>query len=99
MECLDLALQAPTGSNQQTWRWIVVSDPDAGSANVTTILTLTFLTAPTHPFDKIREMGRTRWWHRRWAKALRRMRDLIESGADSPRAEVAGGDRQPSGIA
>ena len=28
MECLDLALQAPTGSNQQTWRWIVVTDPD-----------------------------------------------------------------------
>ena len=27
MECLDLALQAPTGSNQQTWRWIVVTDP------------------------------------------------------------------------
>jgi nitroreductase len=28
MECLELALQAPTGSNQQTWRWIVVTDPD-----------------------------------------------------------------------
>ena len=28
LECLDLALQAPTGSNQQTWRWIVVTDPD-----------------------------------------------------------------------
>jgi nitroreductase len=27
MECLDVALQAPTGSNQQTWRWIVVTDP------------------------------------------------------------------------
>jgi nitroreductase len=28
LECLELALQAPTGSNQQTWRWIVVTDPD-----------------------------------------------------------------------
>jgi nitroreductase len=28
MECLELALQAPTGSNQQTWRWLVVTDPD-----------------------------------------------------------------------
>src|SRR5262245_11506733 len=28
MECLGLAIQAPTGSNQQTWRWIVVTDPD-----------------------------------------------------------------------
>ncbi len=32
MECLDLALQAPTGSNQQTWRWIVVTDPDVRSS-------------------------------------------------------------------
>ncbi len=28
LECLQLALQAPTGSNQQTWRWIVVTDPE-----------------------------------------------------------------------
>jgi nitroreductase len=28
MECLRLAVQAPTGSNMQTWRWIVVTDPD-----------------------------------------------------------------------
>jgi nitroreductase len=28
LECLRLGLQAPTGSNQQTWRWIVVTDPD-----------------------------------------------------------------------
>jgi nitroreductase len=27
LECLRLAIQAPTGSNQQTWRWIVVTDP------------------------------------------------------------------------
>jgi nitroreductase len=25
-ECLEIALQAPTGSNAQRWRWIVVSD-------------------------------------------------------------------------
>ncbi|MBV8951716.1 MAG: nitroreductase family protein, partial [Actinobacteria bacterium] len=25
--CIDLALQAPNGSNQQRWRWIVVDDP------------------------------------------------------------------------
>jgi nitroreductase len=25
-ECLELAVQAPTGSNQQLWRWIVVED-------------------------------------------------------------------------
>jgi nitroreductase len=27
MECLRLAIQAPTGSNVQGWRWIVVTDP------------------------------------------------------------------------
>lgn len=27
LECLRLAVQAPTGSNAQGWRWIVVTDP------------------------------------------------------------------------
>jgi nitroreductase len=31
-ECLDLAIQAPTGSNAQTWRWVVVTDPDTRAA-------------------------------------------------------------------
>lgn len=26
--CLELAVQAPTGSNSQTWRWVVVEDAD-----------------------------------------------------------------------
>ena len=28
VECLRLAIQAPTGTNLQTWRWIVITDPD-----------------------------------------------------------------------
>jgi nitroreductase len=28
LECLRLAVQAPTGSNSQGWRWIVVTDPE-----------------------------------------------------------------------
>lgn len=28
LECLRLAVQAPTGGNQQGWRWIVVTDPE-----------------------------------------------------------------------
>lgn len=27
LECIELALQAPTASNLQTWRWIIVTDP------------------------------------------------------------------------
>jgi uncharacterized protein YndB with AHSA1/START domain len=62
-----------------------------------TTVSLTFWTEPTALFDKLREQGRSRWWRRRWAKALRRMSELIEAGADAaPRAEVAGGDRLPA---
>jgi nitroreductase len=31
-ECLELALQAPSGSNRQGWRWLAVSDPDTRRA-------------------------------------------------------------------
>jgi nitroreductase len=27
-ECLELAVQAPTASNSQTWRWMVIDDPE-----------------------------------------------------------------------
>jgi nitroreductase len=30
-ECLRIACQAPNGTNMQTWRWVVVSDPDLRS--------------------------------------------------------------------
>ena len=32
MECLELALQAPTGSNSQGWQWMFVDDPDKKKA-------------------------------------------------------------------
>ena len=32
LECLRLAIQAPTGSNTQGWRWIVVTDPEVRTA-------------------------------------------------------------------
>ena len=31
-ECLTIALQAPTGSNSQLWRWVVVTDPSLRNA-------------------------------------------------------------------
>jgi nitroreductase len=31
-ECLTIALQAPTGSNSQLWRWMVITDPSLKSA-------------------------------------------------------------------
>jgi Polyketide cyclase / dehydrase and lipid transport len=65
----------------------------------TTTVTITFWTEPATPIDRIRETGRNRWWRRRWARALRRMRELIETGAEVPRAGVAGGDLPPTGVA
>jgi nitroreductase len=32
MECLELALQAPTGSNRQGWQWVFVTDDDKKQA-------------------------------------------------------------------
>jgi nitroreductase len=32
VECLRLAIQAPTGSNAQAWRWLVVTDPAVRAA-------------------------------------------------------------------
>ncbi|MDH6247563.1 nitroreductase family protein [Mycobacterium sp. OTB74] len=32
MECLDLALQAPTGSNAQGWQFVFITDPDKKKA-------------------------------------------------------------------
>jgi len=32
LECLRLAIQAPTGSNAQRWRWIIVTDPGTRAA-------------------------------------------------------------------
>jgi uncharacterized protein YndB with AHSA1/START domain len=62
-------------------------------AGPTTTLTLTFWTEPPSIFDRVRELGRERWWRRRWTKALTRLRELIESGASVRRIEVAGADR------
>ncbi len=32
LECLQLAVQAPTGSNRQGWRWLVIRDPEKKEA-------------------------------------------------------------------
>src|SRR3984957_16488553 len=32
LECLELALQAPTGSNAQGWQWVFVEDTDKKKA-------------------------------------------------------------------
>jgi uncharacterized protein YndB with AHSA1/START domain len=61
----------------------------------TTTVKLTFWTTPPSAFDRAREVGRSGWWKRRWGRALRRLREQIESGASVPRTEIAGADRLP----
>ena len=58
-----------------------------------TVVTLTFWTEPAAVLDRVRELGRaSRWWRRRWSRALRLLRDQLESpdGAPEP-VRVAGG--------
>ena len=62
----------------------------------TTEVSLTFWTIPPTRLDRIRELGRERWWRRRWGKALRRLAELVESGEAPPRAKIAGRDRVPA---
>jgi hypothetical protein len=72
-------------------RWEVVQD-----AGASTSVRVSFETRPTHPLDRLRELfGAGRWYRRRWARALRRLRDALE--ADRPPAPLiaAGADRVP----
>jgi hypothetical protein len=60
-----------------------------------------FWTEPSHPVDKLRERlgAASARSSRKWATALRRLRDLLES--DSPvveRVAVAGGPRYPTDL-
>ncbi|MEM7274651.1 MAG: nitroreductase family protein [Actinomycetota bacterium] len=32
LDCIDVALQAPTGSNTQAWQWLVIGDPEKKKA-------------------------------------------------------------------
>jgi nitroreductase len=32
LDCIRISQQAPTGSNSQTWRWVIVTDPDKKAA-------------------------------------------------------------------
>ena len=67
-----------------------------GPGAVTTI-TLTFWTEPKTLFDRLRELGRSGWWRRRWSRALRRLRDATESpDARIEPVAVAGGAHLPA---
>jgi hypothetical protein len=58
-------------------------------------------TEPASPVDRVLEIasGTAAWEERRWREALRRLRDLLESGAAAPPPlALAGGNRHETGI-
>lgn len=58
-------------------------------------------TEPSNPVDRMLEVasGTARWQERRWQEALRRLRDLLESGEAAPAPlALAGGNRHETGI-
>jgi uncharacterized protein YndB with AHSA1/START domain len=70
--------------------WELSESPGGG-----TTVVFTFRTEPAAIVDRLRELGRGGWWRRRWRRALVRLRELIESGAEGAarREQVAGADR------
>jgi uncharacterized protein YndB with AHSA1/START domain len=72
--------------------WELAEGPGPDGSEVT----VTFWTEPAVLFDRLREpFPRPRRLRRDWAKALRRLRDLAESGRSAEAVAVAGGDRLP----
>lgn len=65
-------------------------------AGSTTQVSLSFWTEPQHRLDRIRErLGARGWYRRRWARALRRLKRVLEDDAPTERVEIAGEDRVP----
>jgi uncharacterized protein YndB with AHSA1/START domain len=63
----------------------------------TTEVTLTHWTEPAHVIDRMRErLGAARWWRRRWSRALRRLKEVLESDLPVERVHIGGVDRVPT---
>jgi nitroreductase len=60
LECLDLALQAPTGSNAQGWQWVFVDDPEKKKAiaDIYRYNATPYLDAPKPEFGDVRDEQR-----------------------------------------
>ena len=60
MECLELALQAPTGSNTQGWQWVFVDDPEKKKAlaDIYSHNAKPYLDAPKPEFGDMRDEQR-----------------------------------------
>ncbi len=65
-------------------------------AGSTTEVSVSFWSEPSHPIDKVRErLGARGWYRRRWARALRRLKHVLEGDQSPAPVAVAGEDRIP----
>jgi nitroreductase len=60
IECLELAIQAPTGSNAQAWQWVFVDDPEKKTAlaDIYRTAATPYLGAPKPKFGDVRDEQR-----------------------------------------
>ena len=78
----------------------IVWELTEGPGSLTTVR-VSHWTEPSHPLDRAREAlgAASIWLERDWREALRRLRDLLESGAPGEgQIAVAGGNRYATGI-
>lgn len=70
--------------------WELTDGMDKG----TTEISVTFWTEPALTSDSMREkLGARGWYKRQWKRALRRLKDIAESGERPERLQVAGASR------
>jgi uncharacterized protein YndB with AHSA1/START domain len=76
--------------------WELVESPGPGGCEVS----VTFWTEPSALFDKLHEpFPSSRRLRREWARALRKLKDLVEAGEPVEGIGVAGGERLPTVVA
>lgn len=64
------------------------------SGGTMTDVRVSFWTEPEHPIDKIKDRAASAgWYERQWKRALKRLRDLVESDAQVEPIRVAGASR------
>lgn len=71
-----------------------------GPGRLTTVR-VSYWTEPSHPLDRAKEVlgAASVWYERDWREALRRLRDMLESGESAKdRVAVAGGNRYATGV-
>jgi carbon monoxide dehydrogenase subunit G len=71
-----------------TWELATVSGPR-------TEINVSFRTEPAGRLDRMKELGSRPWYRRRWSRALRRLKKIVETQAPPERIKIAGGDRVP----